>query len=70
MRTILTYNDLSGKVVITFATNTGWLGKTFGEIKKLCSDSEVKNEMNIVFESYSDKLVTKREDINIWIEKL
>ena len=24
--------------------------------------------MNIVFESYSDKLVTKMEDINNWID--
>ena len=70
VRTFLTYNDLSGKVVIPFATNAGWLGKTFGEIKKLCPNSEVKDEMNIVFESYSDKLVTKMEDINNWIDKL
>lgn len=25
--------------------------------------------MNIVFESYSDKLITKMEDINNWIKK-
>lgn len=26
--------------------------------------------MNIVFESYSDKLITKMEDINNWIKKI
>ena len=57
-------------MVIPFATNAGWLGKTFAEIRKLCPNSEVKNDMNVVFESYSDKLVTKMEDINNWINKL
>lgn len=33
-------------------------------------EKSAKNEMNIVFESYSDKLVTKLEEINEWIESL
>ena len=70
IRTFLKNNDLSGKVIIPFATNAGWLGKTFIEIKNLCPNSIVKNEMNIVFESYSDKLVTKIDDINNWIDKI
>ena len=70
VRTFLKENDLEGKTIIPFATNAGWLGRTFKEIESLCSNSSVKNEMNIVFESYSDKLVTKIEDINNWIDKL
>lgn len=70
IRTFLSENNLEGKNIIPFATNAGWLGRTFSEIKKLCPNSNVKNEMNIVFESYSDKLVTKLEEINEWIESL
>lgn len=67
IRKFLTEYDLSGKTIVPFATNAGWLGKTFTEIKKLCPNSNVINEMNIVFESYSDNLVTKEEDIDRWI---
>ena len=70
IRTFLTQNDLSGKIIKPFATNAGWLGKTFKEIKLLCPNSKVEEGMNIVFQSYSDKLVTKEQDINSWIENL
>ncbi len=69
IRTFLKNNDLSNKIIIPYATNAGWLGKTFIEIKKMCPNSLVKNEMEIVFEIYSDKLITKIEDINNWIDK-
>lgn len=62
IRTFLTQNDLSGKVIKPFATNAGWLGRTFKEIKTLCPDSKVADGMNIVFESYSDKLITKEQE--------
>lgn len=70
IRTFLTQNDLSGKVIKPFATNAGWLGKTFKEIKSLCPNSKVEEGMNIVFESYSDKIVTSEDDLNKWIENL
>lgn len=70
VRTFLTQNDLSGKVIKPYATNVGWLGKTFKEIKTLCPDSKVVEGMNIVFESYSDKLVTKEQDVDNWIDTL
>lgn len=70
IRTFLTQNDLSGKTIKPFATNAGWLGRTFKEIGTLCSNSKVNNGMNIVFESYSDKLVTKEQDIDNWISTL
>lgn len=70
IRTFLVQSDLSGKVIEPFATNAGWLGKTFKEIKSLCSNSDVREGMNIVFESYSDKLVTKEQDIENWINRL
>ena len=70
IRSFLKQNDLSGKIVKPFATNAGWLGKTFKEIKLLCPNSNIKNEMNIVFESYSDNLVTKEDEIDKWIATL
>lgn len=70
IRTFLNQNDLSGKTIKPFATNAGWLGKTFKEIKTLCPNSKVENELNIVFESYSDKLVTSEKEIDKWIDSL
>lgn len=70
IRTFLSQNDLSGKVIKPYATNAGWLGRTFQEIKMLCPNSEVKEGMNIVFESYSDKLVTKEQELEVWINQL
>ena len=70
IRTFLTKSNLSGKTIKPFATNAGWLGRTFKEIQTLCSNSKVDNGMNIVFESYSDILVTKEQDIDNWISTL
>ncbi len=70
VRSFLSENDLSGKTIKPFATNAGWLGKTFKEIIALCPNSNVEEGMNIVFEGYSDKLVTSEADIDKWIETL
>ena len=70
IRTFLTQNDLSGKKIIPFATNAGWLGKTFKEIESLCPNSNIEKGMNIVFKSYSDQLVTDESEIDNWINAL
>ena len=70
IRTFLTQNDLSNKTIKPFATNAGWLGHTFKEIQKLCPNSKVDKGMNIVFESYSDNLVTSPDEIEKWIDEL
>lgn len=70
IRTFLTQNDLSNKVIKPFATNAGWLGRTFNEIKSLCPNSNVEDELNIVFEGYSDKLVTNETEIDNWIDRI
>lgn len=70
IRTFLTQNDLSDKTIKPFATNAGWLGRTFKEIKELCPNSTVTNECNIVFESYSDQLRTPLEEVENWIDTL
>ena len=70
IRTFLKQNDLTGKTIKPFATNAGWLGRTFKEIETLCPNSNVNKGMNIVFRSYSNQLVTKEKDIADWIETL
>ncbi len=70
IRTFLTRNDLNDKIIKPFATNAGWLGKTFKEIKSLCPNSKVEEGMDIVFQSYSDKLVTNEQDLENWIDTL
>ena len=69
IRSFLKENNLEGKTIIPFATIAGWLGRTFKEIKELCENSNVINEMNIEFESYSDNLVTSIDEINNWIDR-
>ena len=65
-------NDLSGKVIKPFATNAGWLGQTFQEIKRLCPDSKVEKGMNIVFteDYHENQLVTLPDEVDNWIKKL
>lgn len=69
IRTFLKENDLSGKTIIPFATNAGWLGRTFKEIEELCPNSNIGKEMNIVFtEDYNkNDLVTEFEEVEKWI---
>ena len=68
IRTFLKQNDLSGKKIIPFATNGGWIGRTFQEIKELCPNSNIENEMNIVFEG-SD-MQTPEKEVENWINSL
>ncbi len=72
IRTFFKENNLSGKIIKPYATNAGWLGHTFKEIKELCPNSKVENEMNIVFtEDYTtNELVTSPDEIDQWIKKL
>ncbi|MGB4587668.1 MAG: flavodoxin [Clostridiaceae bacterium] len=66
--TFLSDTDLRGKRIIPFATNAGWLGHTFEDIKKHCPGSEVLNEMNIEFSE--DILKTTMNDLEQWIQSI
>ena len=72
IRAFLKKYDLSNKIIIPYATNAGWLGKTFNEIKSLCSNTKVVNEFNIVFTSdyIKNELVTPMETIENWIKNI
>ena len=68
IRAFLKENDLSGKTVIPFATNAGWVGNTLKEIEALCPNSNVENEKNIVFNS--NRLKTSEKEVNNWVKSL
>ena len=73
IRTFLTQNDLSGKIIKPFATNAGWISRTFNEIKKLCPNSKVEAGMNIVYDAgdyRTRKLITSLNEIDNWISTL
>ena len=67
LREFLKNNDLSQKQVYAFATNAGWLGRTFKEIESYCN---VKKELNVQFaEDYREhKCLTSNDEINEFID--
>lgn len=68
VRSFLKNNDLTDKTIIPFATNGGWLGTTFDDIKKYAPNSKVENAMNIKFNEHT--LETSHSIINNWISSL
>lgn len=66
--TFLAETDLSGKKIVPFATNAGWLGHTFQDIEKLCPASKVEEGMSIQFSEST--LKTSIKAIESWIEAI
>lgn len=67
--TFLKENNLSSKNIYPVATNAGWLGHTFQDIKKLCKNSIVKNGLNLVFdENYSIHKLNNIKDFENWLK--
>lgn len=54
---------------MAFATNAGWLGRTFKKIESYCN---VKNELNIQFtEDWKEhKYLNSENEINEWINSI
>lgn len=48
--TFLKQSNLKNKNIYAVATNAGWIGHTFEDIKKLCPKSNVKSSINLVFD--------------------
>ena len=71
LREFLSKYDLSGKKIYLFATNAGWLGRTFNEIENICN-GDIQKELNIKFsEDYREKkCLTSEEEINNWINNI
>jgi flavodoxin len=59
--------DLSGKIIIPFCTHgSGGAGKSFEDIKKLCSKSKILDGFSI----NGSKVKDAQKDIEKWIEKM
>ena len=66
--TFLSEYDLSGKTIIPFATNGGWLGHALKDFEKVCKNASVTNAIDIKFNT--DKMVTSEINLNKWIASL
>ena len=66
IRTFLKNNDLKNKKIYPFATNAGWLGRTFVEIKEI-TNGEVKEGISLKFE---DKYLTNEQELDSWIKSI
>ena len=71
IRSFLKQEDLTDKTILPFATNAGWLGKTFKEIESLAKNKNAKvvSGLNVLFtEDYTEnKVITKLEEIDKWL---
>ena len=68
VRSFLKNTDLSGKTIIPFITNGGWIGTTLEDINKLTKGAHVKNEIDIVFEDSNMK--TSLVGLTDWIDSI
>lgn len=66
--TFLSENSLDGKKIIPFATNGGWIGHTFKDIRKLCPKSEFGKEMDIIFDG--GRMRTPMKCVEEWIDSI
>lgn len=63
--TFLSEYDLSGKTIIPFVTNGGWIGHTLKDIEKSCKNAIVTNAIDIRFDM--DKMVMPESNLKKWI---
>lgn len=57
--------DLSGKTIIPFVTNGGWIGHTLKDIENCCKNSIVTNAIDIRFDM--DKMIIPESNLKKWI---
>ncbi|MBV4417965.1 NAD(P)H-dependent oxidoreductase [Clostridium tyrobutyricum] len=66
--TFLFEYDLSGKTIVPFVTNGGWIGHTIKDIKKVCKNTIVTNEIDIRFDT--DKMAMPESNLEKWSARL
>ncbi len=71
VRAFLKKYDLTGKNVYPFATNAGWLGRTFKEIENICN-GDIQTGLNVLFsEDYREKkCLISEQEINNWVKSI
>lgn len=68
VKTFLMQNDLSGKEIYPFATNGGWIGHIFKDIKASCPSARVKKGLNVRFDEH--RLRTPEKEILAWAKRI
>lgn len=66
IRTFLKKYDLTNKQIYPFATNAGWLGRTFKEIKEICN-GKIKEGLSVKFEN---KQLINEQELDSWINNI
>lgn len=68
IKTFLSENDLSGKIIYPFITNGGWIGHTVKDIAVACRGATVMRAIDIKFNGAN--LLTSASEIETWIDKI
>lgn len=66
IREFLKKYDLTNKQIYPFATNAGWLGRTFNEIKEI-SNGNIKEGLSVKFEN---KKISNEQELDTWIKNI
>ena len=71
VKTFLHQQDFTGKTVVPFMTNGGWLGHVIKDMKAACKGANVVCDMQIQFDSTGgSNMETPQEQINEWIQSV
>lgn len=68
MLTFVSENNFTGKNIVPFATNAGWLGKTLKNFEKQCAGAEIIAPKSIKFSE--NNIVTPESELNDWLEQV
>lgn len=69
VRTFLSQNDLTGKKVIIYATNAGWIGSTFKNMKELIGSRQIP-ALDVKFSVDGESMLTEERIIEQFLKDL
>ena len=68
VRTFLSQNDLTGKKVMIYATDAGWIGSTFSDMKELIGSTRMP-ELDVKFSVDGESMMTEERVIEQFVKK-
>ena len=68
VRTFLSQNDLTGKKVMIYATDAGWIGSTFSDMKELIGSTRMP-ELDVKFSVDGESMLTEERVIEQFVKK-
>lgn len=69
VRTFLSQNDLTGKKVAVYATNAGWIGSTFQDMKELIGSRQIP-ALDVKFSVDGESMLTEERIIGQFVKGL